>query len=166
MSQYSYLYWSLMIQILSGITWRKREPGRWLHQRDKGNWTHWTEDELRKNSTLQGVLHIPTLWRNLISESSLLRAGYRIMKESNKFVISKSNIFIGKGFVCDGFFRLNLINSSNNEISIPIALNIESCDIYHGRLGHVNFYSIKKMINLNLIPKSSFDTSSRCEICI
>ena len=85
--------------------------------------------------TLQGALHVPTLRRYLISESSLLKAGYRIVKESNKFVISKSNIFIGKGCVCDGLFRLNVINSSDNKISISVALNIESCDIWHGRLG-------------------------------
>ena len=30
----------------------------------------------------------------------------------------------------------------------------------------MNFNSIKKMINLKLIPKSSFDSSSRCEICV
>ena len=116
--------------------------------------------------TLQGVLHVPTLRRNPISESSLLRAGYKIDKKSNKFVISKSNVFIRKGFVCDDLFRLNVINSFDNEISTPVALNIESCDISHGRLGHVNFNSIKKMINLNLILKFSFDTSSRCEICV
>ena len=115
--------------------------------------------------TLQGVLHVPTLRRNLISESSLLRHGHRIVKESNKFVISKSNIFIEKSFVCDGLFRLKVKNSSDNEISITAALNIESYDIWHGRLGHVNFNSIKKMINLNIIPKSSFDLSSRCDMC-
>ena len=38
--------------------------------------------------TLQGVLHVPTLQKNLISESSLLRAGYRMVKKSNKLVIS------------------------------------------------------------------------------
>ena len=65
--------------------------------------------------TLQGILHVPTLRRNLISESSLLRADYRIVKESNKFVISKSNIFIRKGFVSDGLFHLNVLNSPNNE---------------------------------------------------
>ena len=59
---------------------------------------------LGKVLTLQEVLHVPTLQRNLISEYSLLRAGYRIVKESNKFIISKSNIFIGKDFICDGFF--------------------------------------------------------------
>ena len=78
----------------------------------------------RKILTLQGILHISTLQKNLISESSLLRAGYRIVKESNKFIISKSNIFIGKGFVYDGLFRLNVINSSGNEISIHITLKI------------------------------------------
>jgi len=113
--------------------------------------------------TLQGVLHAPSLWRNLINESSLLRVSYMIVKKSNKFVISKSNTFIGKSFVCGGHF---VINPSDNEIFIPVALNIESCDIWHGRLGHVNFNSIKKMINLNFIPKSSFDTSSRYEICV
>ena len=64
------------------------------------------------------------------------------------------------------FFRLNVINLSDNKISIHVTLNIESSDIWHGRLGHVNFNSIKKMINLNLIPKSSSDSSSRCEICV
>ena len=89
----------------------------------------------RKVQAFQGVLHVPTLRRNLINESSLLSAGYTIVKKSNKFVISKSNIFIGKGFVCDGLFRLNVINSSDNKISISIALNIESSDIWHERLG-------------------------------
>ena len=57
-----------------------------------------------KVQTLQGVLHVPTLQRTLISESSLLRAGYRIVEDSNKFVVSKSNTFIGKCFVCDCLF--------------------------------------------------------------
>ena len=46
--------------------------------------------------TLQNILHMPTFWRNLIKKSFLLRAGYRIVKESNKFVISKSNVFFEK----------------------------------------------------------------------
>ena len=62
--------------------------------------------------TLQGVLHVPTLSRNLICESSLLRAGYTIVKKSNKFVISKSNIFIRNDFICDNLFHLYVINVS------------------------------------------------------
>jgi len=54
--------------------------------------------------TLQDVLHVPTLQRNLINESSLLTAGYRIIKESNKFVISKSNIFLERVLFVMAFF--------------------------------------------------------------
>ena len=115
----------------------------------------------RKTLTLQGILHVPTLWRNLINKSSLLRSGYRIAKKFNKSVISKLNIFFGKGSVCNGLFRLNIINPSDNKFSILVALNIESSDVWDDTLGHVNFNFIKKMINLNLIPKSSFDSSSR-----
>ena len=127
---------------------------------------HWSQNDLREVLTLQSVLHVLTLQRNLISKSSLLRAGYRIIKKPKKFVISKSNIFFGKGFVCDCLFWLNITNFFDNKISIPDALNIEYCDIWHGRLRHVNFNSIKKMINLNLILKSSFKSFSKYEICV
>jgi len=146
--------------------WRKSESSRWLHQIIKENGRTDLGMTFRKILTLQSVLHIPTLRSNLISKSSLLRAGYVIVNESNKFIISKSNIFIAKGFVSDCIFRLNVINSSDNENSIHVALNVESCDIWHERLGHVNFNSIKKMINLNLIPISSFRSTFRCEICV
>ena len=53
--------------------------------------------------TLQGVLHVPTFRRNLISESLLLRAGYRIVKESN-IVISKSNSSLEKALFVMAFF--------------------------------------------------------------
>jgi len=88
------------------------------------------------------------------------------MKESNKFAISKTNVFIGKGFISDGLIWLNIINPTDNKVDISVALNIESCDIWHEKLWHVNFNSITKMINLNLIPKSSFDSSSKCEIYV
>jgi len=71
--------------------------------------------------TPQDVLHVPTLQRNLISESSFVRAGYRIVKKCNKFVFSKSNFMFEKG---DGLFWLNVVNPSNNKIFIHVALNI------------------------------------------
>ena len=77
----------------------------------------------------QGVLHVLTLQGNLIIESHLFRTRYRIVKESNKFVIFKNKVFIGKGLVSDGIFRFNVINHSDNKILVPVALNIESCDV-------------------------------------
>ncbi|CAL5400680.1 unnamed protein product [Camellia sinensis] len=84
--------------------------------------------------------------------------------ESNKIVISKNDIFIGKGFVCDGLFKLN-VSFEVNYISHNI-FNIEVCDLWHKRLGHVNLGKIRKMMDLELVPKSSIDVKRKCEICV
>ena len=48
----------------------------------------------------------------------------------------------------------------------PHILNVESCNIWHGRLEHVNYEKLKKMMNLNIIPKSSVDLKHKCEVCV
>ena len=84
-------------------------------------------------------------------------------------------MFIGKGFVSDGLFRLNIYEPSDlsfNESSTcsssttTTVFNVESCDIWHGRLGHVNFGTIRRSINLDLIPKIKIDQGSKCQIYI
>jgi len=53
---------------------------------------------------------VPTVRRNLIDGSLLVKIGYKIILEANKFVISKDNIFVGKGYVLDGLFKLNIVS--------------------------------------------------------
>ena len=89
-------------------------------------------------------------------------------------MITKNNVFIGKGFTCDGLFKLNVIKCNSNEsssisttpMSSTVAQIVESCDVWHGRLGHVNFGSIQRMIKLKLISNSSHDPSANCQICV
>ena len=40
--------------------------------------------------------------------------------------------------------------------------NDECSNMWHARLGHVNFNSIKRMMSLNLIPKASIDLKQKC----
>lgn len=71
--------------------------------------------------TLQNVHHVLKIRKNLISGSLLNLQGFQLVFEFNKFVISKNNVFVGKGYVCDYLFKLNIIecvvsnscNSSN-----------------------------------------------------
>ncbi|CAL2246164.1 unnamed protein product [Prunus armeniaca] len=51
-----------------------------------------------KALTLKDVRHVPDVRRNLISGSSLVKQGYKIVMESNKIVITRNNVFIGKGY--------------------------------------------------------------------
>ncbi|KAL2474970.1 gag pre-integrs domain-containing protein [Abeliophyllum distichum] len=42
---------------------------------------------------------------------------------------------------------------------------ISSC-LWHNILGHANFKSVRKLMNLNLLPSLSFDPNHKCETCV
>ena len=99
--------------------------------------------------------------RNLISGSSLVQLGYKIVLESNRVIISKNNVFIGKGYVCDGLFKLNNVSSLNK---ISKVFNVETSDIWHKRLGHINMKKIRRMMDLGLVPSALVSFKHKCEI--
>ena len=51
------------------------------------------------------MLHIPDIRKNLISGSILSKKGFRIVFESDKFVLTKGGIYVGKGYLVDGLLR-------------------------------------------------------------
>ena len=57
--------------------------------------------------------------------------------ESDKVILSKSGMYVEKGYVSDGLFKLNvmIIINKNNQSSVYL---LESFNLWHGRLGHVN----------------------------
>ncbi|XP_073153942.1 uncharacterized protein [Henckelia pumila] len=60
-----------------------------------------------KELTLNNVLYVPEIRKNLVSSSLLNKHGFRIVFESDKVVLSKCGMFVGKGYVCNGLFKLN-----------------------------------------------------------
>ena len=112
---------------------------------------------------LKDVRYVPEVRRNLISGSSLVQLGYKIVLESNRVIISKNNVFIGKGYVCDGLFKLNNVSSLNK---ISKVFNVETSDIWHKRLGHINMKKIRRMMDLGLVPSAPVDFKSKCEDCV
>ena len=57
---------------------------------------------------------------------------------------------------------LNVYDIINNNASSSFTYIVESCDIWHGRLGHVNFSYMKKMVVLSLIHKLSLENHGKC----
>ena len=43
---------------------------------------------------------------------------------------------------------------------------LESCNLWHGRLGHVNYDTLCRLINLNHIPTFQIDPKYKCETCV
>ena len=115
-----------------------------------------------KTLTLHNVHHVPDIRRNLVSGALLVQHGYKLIFESYKVVITRGVKFIGKGFLSDGLFKLNV----STPVSDKCVMNVECFSTWHQRLGDVNFYSIKKLMNLNMIPKSDIAHQNTCEICV
>ena len=65
-----------------------------------------------------------------------------------------------------GLFVLDAECENMNKASTSLAYIVESLDLWHGRLGHVNIASIKRMKQLSLIPNLTNSEHSKCEICV
>jgi hypothetical protein len=57
--------------------------------------------------------------------SLLYHDGFKIVFESNKFIVSKFDLFIGKGYVCGGLFRLSVIEGCNKFMNSTTYFNSE-----------------------------------------
>ncbi|XP_048131601.1 uncharacterized protein LOC125314156 [Rhodamnia argentea] len=61
-----------------------------------------------KEPTLNNVLYVPKIRKILVSGSLLNKHGFRMVFESDKVILSKSRMYVGKGYVTDGLFKLNI----------------------------------------------------------
>jgi hypothetical protein len=63
---------------------------------------------LRKIVQLKNIHHVPSINKNLVSCIFLCRDDFKVVLESNKFIMSKCGEFIGKGYVCGDLFRFSV----------------------------------------------------------
>ena len=121
-----------------------------------------------KKLTLTNVLYVPEIRKSLVSGSLLNNHGFQLVFESNKFIFSKSGMYVGKGYMSDDMWKLNLmtiIKSYMNKASTS-AYILESSNLWHGRLGHVNYDTLCILINLNHIPTFQIDSERNYETCV
>ena len=66
----------------------------------------------RKKLTLMDVLFVPKIRKNLVSASLLSKKGFKLVFESDKLVLTKGGTFVGKGYMSEGLFKLNVFNDN------------------------------------------------------
>jgi hypothetical protein len=110
---------------------------------------------------LKDVLHAPEIRKNLVSGFLLNKDGFKQVLEADQFVLSKKGMFVGKGYACDGMFKLNVEMNENDNSSAYI---VSCVNVWHGRLCHINSKYMKNMSCLGLIPKLENEFEI-CEIC-
>ena len=121
---------------------------------------------LGKELTLNDVLHVPDILKNLVSNSLLSKNGFKLVFESNNFILTKNEVYVGKGYLTNGLFKINVMtilwDFNDNKVS-SFAYLLESFNLWHDILGHVNFNSLRKLRNLNLLPNFHIDPNHNYE---
>jgi len=65
--------------------------------------------------------------------------------EYDKIVIIKNNVFVVKGYCDQGLFVLNVSEIISKSGSMSSTYIVDSYDIWHARLGHVNSSYVIKL---------------------
>ena len=66
-------------------------------------------------------------------------------------MLTKGEMYVGKDYLSEGLFKINCIPKIMiNKNIINSSFIVDSCTVWHARLGHVNFKSMLKMVNLGL----------------
>jgi len=75
---------------------------------------------------LSDVLHVPSIRVNLIYVALLGKVGVKVSFKYDKIVMTKNNVFVGKGYCDQGLFVLNVSKIINESISMSSAYIVDS----------------------------------------
>jgi hypothetical protein len=123
------------------------------------------ENSVCNSPTLNEVFHVPNIRANLVFVFLLEKFRTKVPFESNKIIITKNNIFMGKRYCNHRLFVLNVANKMNENVSSSAYL-FDSIDLWHARLGHVSLSYLKKMNSLGLISSLNYSSINKYEICV
>ena len=62
-----------------------------------------------KELTLNDVLHVPEIRKNLVSRSLLSKKGFKLVFVSDNFILTKNGMYVGKWYMSNGLFKINVI---------------------------------------------------------
>ncbi|GJX08829.1 pol polyprotein [Tanacetum coccineum] len=122
----------------------------------------------RKDLVLSNVLYVPNITKNLISGPILSNKGFKLVIKSDKFVITKGCVYVGKGYVDEGLFKLSVVtndNIINNNAGTSTAsvYMIGPSFLWHSRLGHDKEKQIlnprKRVMNDQLSQDETYNNS-------
>ena len=92
------------------------------------------------------------------------KASIKVLFDGGIVTLTKNEVFVGKGYDDEGLFVLNIDQVINENGSSSCAYLVNSINVWHGRLGHVNLGYIKKMKECVIINSLSEANMEKCEI--
>ena len=113
-----------------------------------------------KYLTQKDVLHVLDIQKNLAFGSLLSKNSFKLVFEFDKFSLFESGMYVGKGYLSNDLFKMNVMTvfpTIDNNKSTSSVYMLELSNVWHGKLGHANYYTLDRLINLNLLPKFKID---------
>ena len=106
-----------------------------------------------------------------MSGSLLSKKGFKLVFVSDNFIFTKNGMYVGKGYMSNRLFKMNVMTivppiKNINKKNTSSAYMLESSNVWHGRLGHVNYDTLRRLINMECLPKFQIDPNHKCEICV
>ena len=106
-----------------------------------------------------------------MSGSLSSKMGFKLVFVLDNFILTKNGMYVGKGYMSNRLFKMNAMTvvpptkNINNKNTFS-AYMLESSNVWHGRLGHVNYDTLRILINVEFLPKFKIDQNHKCEICV
>nr|GEV51306.1 zinc finger, CCHC-type [Tanacetum cinerariifolium] len=119
-----------------------------------------------KTITLFNVLYVLKLRKNLVFGPMLNKCGYKQVYESDKYILSKSGVFVGFGYYNNGMFMLNLNKVPDDSDFVYMSFSIVvNSSLWHARLRHVHYKRMLKMSKDDLITGID-ENPKKCTGCM
>nr|GEZ53978.1 hypothetical protein [Tanacetum cinerariifolium] len=67
----------------------------------------------QKDLLLSNVLHVSNITKNMISGLILSNKGFTVVFESDTFIITKGGVYVEKGYLDEGLFKLSVVTDDN-----------------------------------------------------
>jgi hypothetical protein len=61
------------------------------------------------------MLHVVDIWKNFMFGSLLSKNNMKMVFESNIFILSKNEMFVGKEYLSDGILKMNVMTIITND---------------------------------------------------
>jgi hypothetical protein len=98
--------------------------GNGSHARVLGVGTINLKFTLGKTVQLKNMQYVPTIKKNLVSGSLLCRDGFKLVFESNKYILSKFGTFVAKGYDSGGMFHFSLDDCNKVVNNVVTLMNL------------------------------------------
>ena len=117
---------------------------------------------------LNNCYFVPSLSRNIVSPSCLMKDGYSFASKDNGCVIFKNDMFVAFASIVNGIFILNLDDAPVCNISAkrPRLNELSPTYMWHCRLVHISENHMKRLHSDGLLTSFDFESYETCEACL